>query len=82
MIDWFGFVIVGLTTLIGAGFVVGMYSLGVRFTAFSGDDGGRVNQAAKWASYICFGFCALAVAMGIVLIVPALSERFFALFGG
>ena len=56
MIDWFGFVIVGLTTLIGAGFVVGMYSLGVRFTAFSGDDGGRVNQAAKWASYICFGF--------------------------
>ena len=39
MIDWFGFVIVGLTTLIGAGFVVGMYSLGVRFTAFSGDDG-------------------------------------------
>ncbi|MHA7176325.1 hypothetical protein ACX80D_06680 [Arthrobacter sp. Sr24] len=74
MIDWFGFVTVGLTTLVGAGFVVTMYSLGVRFTAVSGDDDGRNNHAAKWGSYICFGFCVLAVLAGIVLIVPALSE--------
>ncbi|MDJ0315654.1 MULTISPECIES: hypothetical protein [Arthrobacter] len=73
MIDWFGFVIVGLTTLLGAGFVVAMYSLGVRFTAVSGDDHGRVNHAAKWGAYVCFGFCLLAVTAGIILIVPAFS---------
>ncbi len=74
MIDWFGFVTVALTTLVSAGFVVTMYSLGVRFTAVSGDDDGRINHAAKWGSYICFGFCVLAVAIGIILIVPALSK--------
>ncbi|MEV8180903.1 hypothetical protein [Specibacter sp. NPDC078692] len=74
MIDWFGFVTVGLTTLVGAGFVVTMYALGVRFTAVSGDDDSRRNQAAKWGSYICFGFCVLAVLAGIILIVPALSK--------
>lgn len=74
MIDWFGFLTVGLTTLIGAGFVVAMYSLGVRFTAVSGDDHGRVNHAAKWGAYVCFGFCVLAVGAGIILIVPALSS--------
>lgn len=74
MIDWFGFVIVALTTLLGAGFVVTMYSLGVRFTAISGDNNGRSNRGAKWGSYICFGFCILVVLSGIVLIVPHLSE--------
>ncbi|AIY00376.1 hypothetical protein ART_0777 [Arthrobacter sp. PAMC 25486] len=74
MIDWFGFLTVALTTLIGAGFVVTMYSLGVRFTAVSGDDTGRSNLAAKWGAYVCFGFCVLAVASGIILIVPALSK--------
>lgn len=74
MINWFSFLTVALTTLVGAGFVVTMYSLGVRFTAVSGDDDGRVNHAAKWGSYVCFGFCVLAVAAGIVLIVPFLNE--------
>lgn len=74
MIDWFGFLTVGLTTLIGAGFVVTMYSLGVRFTAVSGDDDGRINHAARWGSYVCFGFCILAVTAGIILIVPILSS--------
>lgn len=82
MIDWFGFITVALTTLIGAGFVVTMYSLGVRFTAVSGDDDGRVNHAAKWGSYICFGFCVLAVVSGIVLIVPALSNAAVAVYEG
>ncbi|MHA7304672.1 hypothetical protein ACX80E_05400 [Arthrobacter sp. TMN-49] len=79
MIDWLGFVSVALTTLVGAGFVVVMYSLGVRLTAVSGDDADNVNQAAKWGSYVCFGFCVLAVALGIVLIVPHLNEPFFAM---
>ena len=81
MIDWFGFVTVGLTTLIGAGFVVTMYSLGVRFTAVSGDDHGRINHAAKWGAYISFGFCVLAVAAGIILIVPSLSRTAEAILG-
>lgn len=81
MIDWFGFLTVGLTTLLGAGFVVVMYSLGVRFTAISGDDAGRISQAAKWGSYICFGFCILAVLSGIILIVPALSEAAGSILG-
>ena len=74
MIDWFGFVIVAITTLLGAGFVVTMYSLGVRFTAISADGNGRSNRGAKWGSYVCFGFCILAVLSGIILIVPHLSE--------
>ena len=77
MIDWFGFVTVAITTLVGAGFVVGMYSLGVRFTAVSADEAGRGAQLAKWGSYVCFGFCILAVVLGIVLIVPAFSNAFF-----
>ncbi|WP_104091602.1 hypothetical protein [Arthrobacter sp. GMC3] len=81
MIDWIGFVIVALTTLVGAGFVVVMYSLGVRLTAVSGDDDSRVSQAAKWGSYICFGFCILAVALGIVLIVPHFSGPFLDMVG-
>lgn len=74
MIDWFGFVIVAITTLVGAVFVVTMYSLGVRLTAVSGDDTGRVNHAAKWGSIVCFGLCILAVAIAIILIVPAFSS--------
>jgi len=81
MIDWFGFVTVALTTLISAGFVVTMYSLGVRFTAVSGDDDGRINHAAKWGAYVCFGFCVLAVAVGIILIVPVLSKTAGAILG-
>ena len=81
MIDWFAFVTVGLTTLIGAVFVVTMYSLGVRFTAVSGDDDGRINHAARWGSYICFGFCVLAVITAIILIVPPLSKAAGAVLG-
>ncbi len=74
MINWMAFVTVAITTFVGAGFVVTMYSLGVRFTAVSGDDDGRVNHVAKWGSYICFGFCILVVIAGIILIVPFLSD--------
>lgn len=79
MIDWFGFVTVAITTLVSAGFVVTMYSLGVRFTAVSADESVPSNQLAKWGAYVCFGFCVLTVVLGIVLIVPHLNEPFFAL---
>ncbi len=81
MIHWFGFVTGALTPWLGAGFVVVMYSLGVRLTAVSGDDAQNVNQLAKWGAYVCFGFCVLAVLFGIILIVPHLNEPFFALMG-
>lgn len=74
MINWLAFVNVAVVTLFGAGFVVTMYSLGVRFTAVSGDDSGGRHTAAKIGAYVCFGFCVLAVLAGIILIVPVLSE--------
>lgn len=74
MIDWFGFVTVAIVTLVGAGFVVTMYSLGVRLDAVSDDAETRSPRAAKVGSVVCFGFCVLAVAAGIILIVPVLSE--------
>lgn len=81
VIDWFGFVIVAIVTLVGAGFVVGMYSLGVRLTAMSGDSATKGHVAAKWGSYVCFGFCALAVAIGIILIVPIFYKTVSGWFG-
>jgi hypothetical protein len=82
MIDWLGFVTVAIVTLVGAGFVVVMYSLGVRLTAVSGDDQTKANTAAKVGSYVCFGFCALAVITAIVLIVPAFYKTAAGWFGG
>jgi len=70
MIDWLAFIVVAVTTLIGAGVVVGMYSLGVRLYAVSGDDARAANKTAKWAAFACFTICGLAVLYGIYLIVP------------
>lgn len=81
MIDWFGFVVVALTTLIGAGFVVTMYSLGVRLGAVSDDADANAPRAAKFGSVVCYGFSILAVAAGIVLIVPPFYKFAMHLFG-
>ncbi|WP_082369176.1 hypothetical protein [Arthrobacter sp. ERGS1:01] len=70
MIDWLAFVVVAITTLVGAGFVVAMYSLGVRLFAFSGDGTAAANKSAKWGAFACFGVCGLTVLFGIYLIVP------------
>ncbi|WP_442215280.1 hypothetical protein [Specibacter sp. RAF43] len=80
-IDWLGFVVVAVVTLVGAGFVVGMFSLGVRLTAVSTDNRAQVNQAARWGSYLCFGCCGLAVLAGIVLIVPVFYQTAAGWFG-
>ncbi|UIK90064.1 hypothetical protein [Arthrobacter polaris] len=74
MIDWFGFVIVAITTLVGSVFVVTMYSLGVRLNAVSDDPHAATPGVAKAGSFICFGFSILAVVIGIVLIVPPFSS--------
>lgn len=81
VIDWGGFIIVAVVTLVGSGFVVCMYSLGVRFTAVSGDEETRFKRLTKWGSWVCFGFCVLAVAAGIILIVPAFYSTAARLFG-
>ncbi|MCQ9164724.1 MULTISPECIES: hypothetical protein [unclassified Arthrobacter] len=81
VIDWKGFIVVAVVTLIGAGFVVLMYSLGVRLTAVSADSGPRPNMIAKWGSWVSFGLCGLAVAVGIVLIVPVFYKTAMGWFG-
>ncbi|WP_125612307.1 hypothetical protein [Specibacter cremeus] len=70
MIDWLAFLTVLIVTLIGAGFVVLMYSLGVRLTAVSADPDVSVTRAAKWAAYACFIICAASVLFGIWLLIP------------
>ena len=70
MINWLAFVTVAVTTLLGAGFVVAMYSLGVRLYAFSADGATTANKSAKWGAFASFGVCGLAVLYGIYLIVP------------
>lgn len=80
-IDWMSFVIVAVVTLVGAGFVVTMYSLGVRLSAVSEDTLTQSPGAAKFGSYVCFGFSILAVVVGIVLIVPPFYAFAMNLFG-
>lgn len=70
VIDWMGFVVVAVVTLIGAGFVVIMYSLGIRLGAVSEDPLTQSAGVARIGSYICYTFSVLAVLAGIVLIVP------------
>lgn len=73
-IQWIDFLIVAVTTLVSALFIVGAYSLGVRMLAVAEDDG-RSRTLSRSAAYICFALCGLVVMFGIILIVPALSEK-------
>lgn len=73
-IQWGAFLIVALVTWVSALFIVGAYSLGVRMLAVA-DDENRSTSLAKGAAYTCFALCGIVVFMGIILIVPALSER-------
>ncbi|NVM94928.1 hypothetical protein G6034_08385 [Arthrobacter sp. AETb3-4] len=79
--DWKGFIVVAVVTLVGAGFVVLMYSLGVRLTAISSDHAARAHTTAKWGAWTCFGLCGLAVAIGIILIVPLFYKTVMGWFG-
>lgn len=95
MIDWMAFVTVFVVSLLGATFVVALYSLGIRFLATPAprarladgslepngpsrddedddvDDLGRPRWATI-AANVCFVLSALAVLVGVFLIVPAL----------
>ncbi len=73
-IHWLDFLIVAVTTLVSALFIVGAYSLGVRLLAVAEDEG-RSRSGARAAAFGCFALCGIVVIFGIVLIVPALSEK-------
>ncbi|GAA5230220.1 hypothetical protein GCM10025779_10330 [Arthrobacter cryoconiti] len=81
VIDWMGFVVVAVVTMVGAGFVVVMYSLGVRLGAVSDDVDASSPRLAKTGSYVCFAFSILAVVIGVVLIVPPFYKWAMHLFG-
>ncbi|HWR86139.1 MAG TPA: hypothetical protein VN200_09115 [Rhodoglobus sp.] len=65
MIDWMSFVIVVVASMIAACGVVTLFSLGLRLA-----DG--TEPWRRPVAVVLFGLCAVAVAAGIYLIVPAL----------
>lgn len=73
-IHWDAFLIVAVTTWACSLFIVGAYSLGVRLLAV-GEDAKRSATPARLAAYGCFALCGIVVLLGIILIVPSLSER-------
>ncbi|PJJ44112.1 hypothetical protein ATK23_1332 [Glutamicibacter mysorens] len=73
MIDWTAFLVVAVVTWIAALAIVAAYSFGVRLLAVA-KDGGRGQSVSKAGAYACFVVCGLIVALGVVLIVPQLSE--------
>lgn len=81
VIDWMGFVLVAVVTLVGASFVVTMYSLGIRLGAVSADPLAPSNGVARFGSYVCYAFSVLAVLVGIVLIVPPFYKFAMSLIG-
>lgn len=73
MIDWTAFLVVAVVTWVAALAIVAAYSFGVRLLAVA-KDGGRSQGVSKTGAYACFVVCGLIVALGVVLIVPQLSE--------
>jgi len=67
MIDWLAFVTVVVASLIAASTIVTLFSLALRL----GDGEESWRKRASIALYVV---CALAVAFGIYLIVPALHQ--------
>lgn len=74
MIEWGSFVIVAVVSLIAAGTVVTIASVGMRLyenalqARITGESSGNVSVAA---ARILFGVCGLLVFFGVYLIVPA-----------
>ena len=65
MINWWSFVEVVVAALVSAGLLVTLFSAALRF----GDGDARWRRPLSIALYV---LCALVVAFGIYLIVPAL----------
>ena len=67
MIDWASFMLVACVSMLGACTLVAFAALGIRLV----NRDGRPNLAARIGAYASFGLCALSVAFGVYLIVPA-----------
>lgn len=71
MTDWAAFVVVAISTILGAGTIVLFFSLGIRLRSEAVDPqrqhGRRLLRAASAASYTLAG---IAVVYGVYLIVP------------
>jgi hypothetical protein len=70
---WLELVQVAGATLLAAGSVVVLYSLGVRLTAIAGDIRENSPSWIRPLAYACFGLCGVAVLCGLYLIIPYFS---------
>jgi hypothetical protein len=70
---WLELVQVAGATLLAAGSVVVLYSLGVRLTAIAGDIRESSPRWIRPLAYACFGLCGVAVLCGLYLIIPYFS---------
>ena len=72
MIRWDFFVLVILSSLVAAGLLVTLFSLALRF-------GDGTTRRRRWLSTLMYALCGLLVAVGIILIVPALRSTILGL---
>jgi hypothetical protein len=73
VIQWGSFLVVTLGALAGGCGVVVLFSLGLRFA------GPETSGRMRGLGISCFVLCALVVALGICLVIPAFSGFFAAL---
>jgi hypothetical protein len=73
VIDWFSFVIVVVGSLVGGCGVVLLFALGLRFA------GPETDGHLRGVGVVCFVLCGLLVAVGVCLVVPALTPFFASL---
>ncbi len=74
MIDWGSFVVVLAASILGGCGVVTLFALGLRFVD---EDAPRFHRPIGIAFFVV---CALLVAFGIILVIPALAPFLNSLF--
>lgn len=74
MIDWAAFLLVAITSLVGACVVVIVAALGIRLYehgSVAQKLGGSSGRVSLVLARVLFGFCGAVVLFGVYLIVPA-----------
>ena len=72
MIRWDFFIVVIVSSLVAAGLLVTLFSLALRF-------GDGASPARRRVSIVMYVLCGLLVAVGLILIVPALRSTILGL---
>jgi len=72
VIRWDFFILVIVSSLVAAGLLVTLFSLALRF-------GDGATGRRRWLSVLMYVLCGLLVAVGIILIVPALRSTILGL---